>query len=138
MAKKTADIGQNIMRIVEKQVVLQTIDKGWQEHLLRLEHLRTVVAFKGYAQKDPLNEYKKEAFILFDNLLNKFRYDISKFLSFVKITSNEDDTTSMKNKLQKNSENLNEELFDQKSWGKVKRNDKCPCGSGKKFKHCHG
>ena len=139
MAKKAIEIGPEIMRILEKQVILQTIDKGWQDHLLRLEHLRTVVAFKGYAQKDPLNEYKKEAFYLFDNLLNKFRYDVVKFLSFLTLKEEEKlNSFSSNNNVENEKNNPFNPNNEQVSWGKVKRNDKCPCGSGKKFKHCHG
>ena len=133
IAQKVGLYGPEVMRKVEKQVVLQTIDKGWQDHLLTLEHLRTVVSFRGYAQKDPLNEYKSEAFALFDNLLQRLRSEVTKFISFVQIVESSNDFS-------KNDEEIQgrDSRFDSKTWGRVSRNAPCPCGSGKKFKYCHG
>ena len=140
MAQKVAAFGPDLMRNIEKQVVLQTIDKGWQDHLLTLEHLRTVVSFRGYAQKDPLNEYKSEAFALFDSLLQKLRGQVTKYLSFVQIVKTADTEAP---KPQQHSEddtifNKTEKALEQKNWGRVSRNAICPCGSGKKYKFCHG
>ena len=149
MAKKAADFGPEVMRDIEKQVVLQTIDKGWREHLLTLEHLRSVIGFRGYAQRDPLNEYKSEAYSLFESLLEKLRIDVTKFLSFVQIINH---TEEEKNKIpstkqdMENKSSLNgltkskkmQTKDNQETWGRVGRNQTCPCGSGKKFKHCHG
>ena len=84
MAEKTKAFGKEAMQQVEKQLLLQTIDTKWREHLITLEHLRSVVGFRGYAQRDPLNEYKNEAFQLFERLLNGLRYDVTKQLSMVR------------------------------------------------------
>tara|TARA_Y200000002_G_scaffold383142_1_gene403511 strand:+ start:501 stop:3134 length:2634 start_codon:yes stop_codon:yes gene_type:complete len=134
MAQKVGLYGSEVMRRIEKQVVLQTIDKGWQDHLLTLEHLRTVVSFRGYAQKDPLNEYKSEAFSLFDNLLQRLRGDVTKFISFVQVIESDQHAGLP----QKPLTNSNSNVVDKKTWGRVSRNAACPCGSGKKYKYCHG
>ena len=134
MAQKVGLYGPEVMRKIEKQVVLQTIDKGWQDHLLTLEHLRTVVSFRGYAQKDPLNEYKSEAFALFDNLLQRLRGQVTKFISFVQVVESESDSVSSPSSVLNNNSNQG----NKKTWGRVSRNAACPCGSGKKYKHCHG
>ena len=135
MAQKVGLYGPEVMRKIEKQVVLQTIDKGWQDHLLTLEHLRTVVSFRGYAQKDPLNEYKSEAFTLFDILLQRLRGQVTKFISFVQLVdtdqSKREDTPTITEKIKGNDING-------KKIGRVSRNQTCPCGSGKKYKYCHG
>ncbi len=109
--------GLEIIQTIEKQVLLQTIDKSWREHLLKLEHLRSVIGFRGYAQRDPLNEYKSEAYELFEVLLQTINEDVTKFMAFFQLV----DSSKIQN------EN-----------GKVGRNSPCPCGSGKKFKNCHG
>ena len=99
-----------------------------RSHLQYLEQLRQVIGFRQYGQKDPLSEFKKEAFVLFEGLLSKIKTDLIKFLLNLNIViSNEE-----------KSENTLEEKRDSKSEKKVGRNEKCPCGSGKKFKHCHG
>ncbi|MDG2474107.1 MAG: preprotein translocase subunit SecA [Paracoccaceae bacterium] len=134
IAQKVGLYGPEVMRKIERQVVLQTIDKGWQDHLLTLEHLRTVVSFRGYAQKDPLNEYKSEAFSLFDNLLQRLRGDVTKFISFVQVVDAPQELESV----QKGSLKSDSKAFNHKSWGRVSRNATCPCGSGKKYKYCHG
>ena len=81
MASKAAQFGPEQMRSIEKQVLLQTIDQKWREHLLTLEHLRSVVGFRGYAQRDPLNEYKTESFQLFERMLDSLRADVSSKLA---------------------------------------------------------
>ena len=134
MAQKVGLYGPEVMRKIEKQVVLQTIDKGWQDHLLTLEHLRTVVSFRGYAQKDPLNEYKSEAFALFDNLLQRLRGQVTRFISFVQVVESENSSVSSPTSVLNN----NGKRLDKENWGRVSRNATCPCGSGKKYKHCHG
>ncbi len=143
MAQKVANYGVEVMRKVEKQVVLQTIDKGWQDHLLTLDHLRTVVAFRGYAQKDPLNEYKSEAFSLFEGLLNKLRVDVTRFLSHVQVVSPDvsNDNVLERADIKEDKKSVSERRIDPddpKTWGRVSRNKLCPCGSGKKYKFCHG
>jgi len=148
MAKKAVDFGPENMRAIEKQVLLETIDNKWREHLLTLEHLRSVVGFRGYAQRDPLNEYKSEAFQLFQGLLDGLREQVSQRLGYARMRSSEEQKTLMNEisrqvKLQKSNQNSNLEVNifdenDQTTWGAPGRNDRCPCGSSKKFKHCHG
>ena len=111
---------------IEKKIFLQIIDFTWRSHLQYLEQLRQVIGLRQYGQKDPLSEFKKEAFNLFEGLLNKIKNDIIKFLLNLNIVVS-NDTPEKEKLLDKSSENK-----------KVGRNDKCPCGSGKKFKHCHG
>jgi preprotein translocase subunit SecA len=148
MAKKAVDFGPENMRAIEKQVLLETIDSKWREHLLTLEHLRSVVGFRGYAQRDPLNEYKSEAFQLFQGLLDGLREQVSQRLGYARMRSSEEQKTLMNEitrqvKLQKSNQNSDLEVNsfdenDQTTWGAPGRNDRCPCVSNKKFKHCHG
>lgn len=152
MAKKAADFGPETMRTIEKQLILQTIDSKWREHLLTLDHLRSVVGFRGYAQRDPLNEYKNEAFQLFETLLDGLRSDVTKKLSQIRPMTEEEQQAMMQQMLQQQqaaaqaaaaaepNENAAEgfDESDPTTWGNPSRNDACPCGSGKKFKHCHG
>tara|TARA_X000000368_G_scaffold414297_1_gene403914 strand:- start:314 stop:1393 length:1080 start_codon:yes stop_codon:yes gene_type:complete len=113
---------------LEKKIFLQIIDFSWRSHLQYLEQLRQVIGLRQYGQKDPLSEFKKEAFVLFEGLLLKIKNDLIKFLLNLNIVvSNEE-----------KSESRQEEIKENKSEKKVGRNEKCPCGSGKKFKHCHG
>ena len=122
---KILDENQN--NSLEKKIFLQIIDFSWRSHLQYLEQLRQVIGLRQYGQKDPLSEFKKEAFILFEGLLLKIKNDLIKFLLNLNIVvSNE-----------VKSENI-QEVKENKSEKKVGRNEKCPCGSGKKFKHCHG
>ncbi len=160
MAEKTKAFGKEAMQQVEKQLLLQTIDTKWREHLITLEHLRSVVGFRGYAQRDPLNEYKNEAFQLFERLLNGLRYDVTKQLSIVRPLTDEErkamvakfldeqkklqvapkientKTTKSKSKLPLGAKTPPEQM--PTGWQSTGRNEICPCGSGKKFKHCHG
>ncbi len=159
MAEKVEAFGDEGMRNIEKQVLLQTIDAKWREHLLTLEHLRSVVGFRGYAQRDPLNEYKNESFQLFEGMLDGLREDVTKQLSRVRPMSDEEQRQMIMEmaarhqaqaQLQAMGGTPSEtaavsekalEGFDENdptTWGNPSRNDKCPCGSGKKFKHCHG
>ncbi|EDZ45096.1 preprotein translocase, SecA subunit [Rhodobacterales bacterium Y4I] len=156
MAEKAAAFGPENMRNIEKQVLLQTIDKKWREHLLTLEHLRSVVGFRGYAQRDPLNEYKNESFQLFESMLDSLREEVSQQLSRVRPMTDEEqqqilmEMAARQAAMQKMAaasapaEAAAEEPApgfvedDPSTWGNPSRNDKCPCGSGKKFKHCHG
>ena len=113
---------------LEKKIFLQIIDFSWRSHLQYLEQLRQVIGLRQYGQKDPLSEFKKEAFVLFEGLLLKIKNDLIKFLLNLNIVvSNEE-----------KSENNQEEIKETNLKKKVGRNEKCPCGSGKKFKHCHG
>ena len=90
MAEKLAAFGPETMRNIEKQLLLQSIDGKWREHLLRLEHLRSVIGFRGYAQRDPLNEYKTESFQLFESMLNSLRQDVTQKLAQVRPVSQEE------------------------------------------------
>jgi len=114
---------------LEKKIFLQIIDFSWRSHLQYLEQLRQVIGLRQYGQKDPLSEFKKEAFILFEGLLFKIKNDLIKFLLNLNIVINNED---------KKKEEEKEMTSIDKSEKKVGRNEKCPCGSGKKFKHCHG
>ena len=157
MAEKTEAFGDETMRNVEKQLLLQTIDAKWREHLLTLEHLRQVVGFRGYAQRDPLNEYKTEGFQLFESMLDGLRTDVTKKLSQIRPMSKEEQEQMVAQLRQQQAaaqaaaaaaaapaSEANPDARagfdenDQTTWGNPGRNDLCPCGSGKKFKHCHG
>ncbi len=138
--------GLEIMQTIEKQVLLQTIDKSWREHLLKLEHLRSVIGFRGYAQRDPLNEYKSEAYELFEVLLQTINEDVTKFMAFFQLVDSskiQNENSNAENaEFSYNKKNEYNEKNPQNTvtanWGKVGRNSPCPCGSGKKFKNCHG
>ncbi len=178
MAAKVAQWGSDVMRYVEKSILLQTLDHLWREHLVMLDHLRQVIGLRGYGQRDPLNEYKSEAFTLFEAMSQNLREAVTAQLMRVEIqaapppelppsplpamaghkidpTTGEDEMalaaagaetlarhgigtaaggaagTATATAAARNPQ-------DPKTWGKVGRNEACPCGSGKKFKHCHG
>jgi preprotein translocase subunit SecA len=162
-AERTANVGPDIMRYVEKSVLLQTLDHDWREHIVSLDHLRQYVGLRGYGQRDPLNEYKSEAFTLFEGLLSKLRSDVLRQLMHLQINvqdpapplerplppmeahhfnplTGEDemappaDGTARLTRMREGPVDPN----DPRTWGKVQRNAPCPCGSGRKFKHCHG
>lgn len=164
MAEKEEAFGAEAIRNVEKQILLQTIDAKWREHLVTLEHLRSVVGFRGYAQRDPLNEYKTEGFQLFERLLDGLRLDVTQKLGQIQPMTQEQQA-QMVAQLRAQQEaaaapapapepaveratsaavpadatarsGFKED--DPSTWGNPARNDACPCGSGKKFKHCHG
>ena len=145
MAKKAVDIGPENMRMIEKQVLLETIDGKWREHLVTLEHLRAVVGFRSYAQRDPLNEYKSESFQLFESLLDSLREQVTQVLGNVRMRSVDEQQAIMMRQQAalKQQTQIPEELGsfdenDRSTWGNPGRNESCPCGSGKKFKQCHG
>jgi preprotein translocase subunit SecA len=145
MAKKAVDIGPENMRMIEKQVLLETIDGKWREHLVTLEHLRAVVGFRSYAQRDPLNEYKSESFQLFESLLDSLREQVTQVLGIVRVRSVDEQQAIMMRQQAalKQQTQIPEELGgfdenDRSTWGNPGRNESCPCGSGKKFKQCHG
>ncbi|MEO0701372.1 MAG: preprotein translocase subunit SecA [Pseudomonadota bacterium] len=162
MAAKAAQFGPEAMRSIEKQILLQTIDAKWREHLLTLEHLRSVVGFRGYAQRDPLNEYKTEGFQLFESLLDGLREEVTQKLAQIRPMTPEEQE-EMRKQIEAQQAEFQKaaaaaagaatgatagtaagpaiEGFDENdrsTWGNPGRNDPCPCGSGKKFKHCHG
>jgi preprotein translocase subunit SecA len=161
MVEKAEAFGADTMRNIEKQVLLQSIDGKWREHLLTLEHLRAVVGFRGYAQRDPLNEYKTEGFQLFERLLDGLRTEVTQKLGQIRPMSAEEQEQMVAQmqaqqaaatKAQENTvaratsspggtggtprDGFVED--DPTTWGTPSRNDACPCGSGNKFKHCHG
>ncbi|WP_299844267.1 preprotein translocase subunit SecA [uncultured Jannaschia sp.] len=158
MEEKAEAFGVDQMRQIEKQFLLQTIDGKWREHLLTLEHLRSVVGFRGYAQRDPLNEYKTEGFQLFESMLDSLRLEVTKKLAKVRPLSEEERTamieqlvSQQKARAQAGTPQPVDEPAaaadgaapgfvedDPSTWGNPGRNEPCPCGSGKKFKHCHG
>ena len=135
--QKSSNFGDEVMRNAEKSFLLQVLDQQWKEHLQTLEQLRQSIGLRAYGQKDPLNEYKREAFMLFDQMLQNLRSITTSVLSHVEINNE----IGNKDNLQQNK-NVNNPKERNKSeltnWGKIPRNAKCPCGSGKKYKHCHG
>ena len=168
MAEKAATYGPEVMRGVEKSLLLQLLDQLWKEHLLTLDHLRQGIGLRAYAQRDPLNEYKREAFDLFEDMLNGLRERVTQVLSHVElqmhepkidifgrgdqemIESHETPASMMAEKTETNEQAINAvplhrrkaaddiDPNDPETWGRVPRNAPCPCGSGKKYKHCHG
>ena len=121
-------IGEDQNNSLEKKIFLQIIDFSWRSHLQYLEQLRQVIGLRQYGQKDPLSEFKKEAFLLFEGLLAKIKNDLIKFLLNLNIVVSSEDQ----------DKEIEKKKFTKKKDKKVGRNEKCPCGSGKKFKHCHG
>jgi preprotein translocase subunit SecA len=165
MAAKVAQWGPDVIRYVEKSILLQEVDHLWREHLVMLEHLRQVIGLRGYGQRDPLNEYKAEAFSLFEAMMANLREGVTAKLMRVEIISAppaEEQATLPYMEAHKVDPLTGEDEMelaeayapalagngterasmrnpnDPTSWGKVGRNESCPCGSGKKYKHCHG
>ncbi|MDZ5699892.1 preprotein translocase subunit SecA [Chelativorans sp. M5D2P16] len=163
-AERAERFGPDIMTYVEKSILLQTLDHLWREHLVNLDHLRSVVGFRGYAQRDPLNEYKTESFELFQSMLANLRQVVTAQLMRVELVREAADAPPPKTpdmEAHHLDETTGEDEFDgdtmtlaraetgtvpaaerdpknPSTWGKVGRNEACPCGSGKKYKHCHG
>jgi preprotein translocase subunit SecA len=165
MAAKVAQWGPDVMRYVEKTILLQTLDHLWREHLVMLDHLRQVIGLRGYGQRDPLQEYKSEAFSLFEALIAHLREAVTAQLMRVEIVPPEEEQPALPameahhfdpntgedamayaqgNYAQAslaptaNADAASRDPNNPASWGKVGRNEDCPCGSGKKYKHCHG
>ena len=169
MAAKVAQWGADIMRYVERSILLQTLDHLWREHLVMLEHLRQVIGLRGYGQRDPLNEYKAESFNLFEAMSTNLREAVTSQLMRVEIRTAPPETPAPLPYMEAHKLDPStgqDELAmadaplmpafagngngngtaraparnpnDPASWGKVGRNESCPCGSGKKYKHCHG
>ena len=130
---KQVEVGEQAFKMLQKQILLQVVDHCWSRHLSTLDHLRSVIGFRGYAQRDPLNEYKQEAFILFESLLEKIKRETIKVVFFAKFVSETDiksfDKQDASSEI-KNSETMSEE-FNSFPNKKVRRNSPCPCGSGK-------
>ena len=162
-ASRAVHVGTENMRHIEKAVILQTLDHLWREHLVTLDHLRQVVGLRGYGQRDPLQEYKQEAFSLFESMLATLRQAVTGQLMRVELADDAPDLDEeypsdmefehgdldeggpalsdgadiqIVNVTAVNPEDRDPE--DETTWGKVGRNEPCPCGSGKKYKHCHG
>jgi preprotein translocase subunit SecA len=173
MAAKVAQWGPDVIRYVEKSILLQTLDHLWREHLVMLDHLRQVIGLRGYGQRDPLNEYKAESFSLFEAMSQSLREAVTAQLMRVEIQASPPSQPAPLPAMEAHKANPTtgeDEMAlasagaetlarhgigpatgaaaalaapvrnpqDPQSWGKVGRNEACPCGSGKKFKHCHG
>jgi preprotein translocase subunit SecA len=180
MAAKVAQWGPDVIRYIEKSILLQTLDHLWREHLVMLDHLRQVIGLRGYGQRDPLNEYKAEAFSLFETMSQSLREAVTAQLMRIEIVAapppdqqpaplpvmeaHKMDPTTGEDEMAlamagaetlarhgigpaaggavpaaaRNAEAPARNPKDPTSWGKIGRNEPCPCGSGKKFKHCHG
>ncbi len=176
MAERAANTGPEVMRLVEKSLLLQLLDQTWKDHLLSLDHLRQGIGLRAYGQRDPLNEYKREAFNLFEEMLDRLRERVTEVLSHVELrvtAEAADDLLPERRPLRTQEGRTDPALVaaganggggpargngqapaprpsvrrapaavmdphDSSTWGKVPRNQACPCGSGKKYKHCHG
>lgn len=166
-ASRAAEIGPEVMRRVEKAFLLNVLDTNWREHLQMLDHLRSVIWLRSHGQRDPVNEFKTEAFALFEGLLDGLRRDVTRMLMHVQVRAPEDAmpqqrpiemTETHANPLTGENEMASPrerqsagvgtmsarartaqvDPTNPETWGRVPRNAPCPCGSGKKFKHCHG
>ncbi len=169
MASKVAQWGPDVIRYVEKSILLQALDHLWREHLVMLEHLRQVIGLRGYGQRDPLNEYKAEAFSLFETMIQNLREAVTGHLMRVEIVQGQPEEPQSLPYMEAHkvdpatgedemayadapfapalvgngtgtgtARSAEYNPNDPASWGKVGRNEVCPCGSGKKYKHCHG
>ena len=161
-AEKEAGVGEETMRALEKHVMLTVLDQSWKEHLARMDYLRQGIYLRGYAQKQPKQEYKKEAFELFSDMLENVKREVVTLLSRVRIRSDEEVQALEAAERQQAEARLSQSQFQHQDAGsysadeeaaqvqaaqngqvrldepKVGRNEPCPCGSGKKYKHCHG
>ncbi|MBE6447891.1 MAG: preprotein translocase subunit SecA [Alphaproteobacteria bacterium] len=165
VAQKNSSVPEDIVRLVEKSILLQELDGLWKDHIATLEYMRHTIVLRAYGQKDPLNEYKKEAFNMFSDMLNQLGEKVTFILLRTVIQSSDADTVESQNPRHTNVQAIHEsaDAFGRQptpevaektapfqyqrgtidpnnpnTWGKVSRNDMCPCGSGKKYKHCHG
>jgi preprotein translocase subunit SecA len=166
-AEKAANYGPEVMRMVEKSLLLQILDQAWKDHLLTLDHLRQGIGLRAYAQRDPLNEYKREAFNLFEEMLTQLREKITGILSHIELRVDETPPEEVlaPRRPSRTIEGREDPAFasaqaehdaaavaaglvpvrtlavdpnDASTWDSTPRNSPCPCGSGKKYKHCHG
>jgi preprotein translocase subunit SecA len=164
MAQKVVTYGPDVIRMAEKSLLLQILDHLWKEHLLHLDHLRQGIHLRGYGQRDPLNEYKREAFSLFEAMLTNLRQTVTQVLTHLEIrmqpqqaemaaaeaeplaATGTDGPRPMRParpaasppRVAASAGATIATGGDPDGWGKVPRNATCPCGSGKKYKHCHG
>jgi preprotein translocase subunit SecA len=141
VAQRDAEVGDH-MRNVEKSFMLQTIDMQWREHLMHIDHLRTVIGLRGYGQRDPLNEFKTEAFTLFEKLLVDLRQMVTRWLMTVEFQFEAPPQPPPRSAFEVHLDPVTgqNEMAGAlpEGWEQTGRNQPCPCGSGKKFKHCHG
>ncbi len=166
LAERNKNVPEAVMRFVEKSILLQVLDQLWKDHIAALELMRHTIVLRAYGQKDPLNEYKKEAFNMFSYLLDQLREKVTFLICNAQIQSNSAESMN-RPQTNQNYKEVHEtpdsvisgttetpqaeekekqtpfqykpfDANDPSTWGKVARNDPCPCGSGKKFKHCHG
>jgi preprotein translocase subunit SecA len=151
MTGKEMQYGESVLRMAEKSLLLQILDHLWKEHLLHLDHLRQGIHLRGYAQRDPLNEYKREAFDLFEAMLTNLRQTVTQVISHLEIRTQEPEPpppppppvqvaapVRARAMAMADGDLLEIDRADPSTWGKVPRNSPCPCGSGRKFKQCHG
>ncbi len=151
MARKVADYGEPLVRMAEKSILLQVLDHLWKEHLLQLDHLRQGIHLRGYGQRDPLNEYKREAFHLFEGMLAQLRLVTTRALAHLEVRLPEEAEPAPEPPpaparprraramaMAGGDGDGGIDPADPSTWGKVGRNQPCPCGSGRKYKHCHG
>jgi len=124
---KKTKYSEELFNLAQKSLLLQIIDKSWKEHLLSLDHLRQGISLRAYGQKDPLNEYKQEAFLMFEEMMREIRSSVSRIISFIEIKADVPEPSA-------EIPQQNQKIVQ----GKVPRNARCPCGSGKKYKHCCG
>jgi len=152
-AEKEQMVGADVLRHFEKAVMLQTLDQHWKEHLAAMDHLRQGIHLRGYAQKNPKQEYKRESFELFTNMLETLKSEVTKILCRVQVRA-EEEVEAVEEKRRQQAENTPKEFQHEstnqlanddeprgpmiREQAKVGRNEPCPCGSGKKYKQCHG
>ncbi len=166
---RSAEIGLDVMRRIEKAILLNVLDTNWREHLQQLDHLRSVIWLRGHGQRDPVNEFKTESFALFESLLDGLRRDVTRMLMHVQVRRPEE-VESQRPAIPMTETHVNPSTGENEmaasrprdrasagittlsarakaahidpnnpeTWGRVPRNAPCPCGSGKKYKHCHG
>jgi len=152
MAQRAVEMGAATMRAAEKSLLLQVLDHLWKEHLLQLDHLRQGIHLRGFGQRDPLNEYKREAFGLFEAMLANLRQTVTQVLAHMEVRQPEpprpatpaSETVARREPVMALAGEADQTApavtgaGTTESWGKVPRNAPCPCGSGKKYKQCHG
>ena len=145
--QKEAMIGTAPMRYHERMIMLQIVDSHWKDHLLAMDHLKEGIGLRGYGQRDPLVEYKKESFLLFEDLMGRIEEDTLRFLFLLQPIEEQKQAEELERKRRRQEAMMSAQQGDnggdgghqvKREGAKVGRNDPCPCGSGKKFKKCHG
>jgi preprotein translocase subunit SecA len=145
-AEKEKLFGEPMMRWLERRIILDIVDTQWKDHLLTLDHLKEGIGLRGYGQKDPLVEFKKEAFILFEDMMGRIDTETVRYLFLVQPARPEDEAREIERRQRRQQQELQfqagaaqaEQPKPVRTGAKVGRNDPCPCGSGKKYKKCHG